>query len=155
MVQEGLNAEPKGASGEVEAIHPDRPLRRIQFVHSPHVPIDHAPRYGIVLGSGAIVDLGLKGSRGHLFLFEREGLKIIRNRCVPVGGQVPSDRQNRVGDKVSGHNISNELLLQVQRPQQAERTGRQDSIQSVNVVRPPRKRIFVCANHCNVTIVIN
>ena len=70
MVQDDLHPKPQGRTTKVETIHPDGPFRRVLMVHPPHVPVDHAPGDGVILGTRAVVDLRPEGFLRRL-LFER------------------------------------------------------------------------------------
>lgn len=56
---------------------------------------------------------------------------------------IPSTGQNCVGHKVSGNNVSNVLLAKMQCPKETQGTRRENAVQSVDIISPSGKGIFV------------
>lgn len=149
VIEDDLHSEPPSKSTEIETVAPNSPLGRILFVHSSHVAINHAPRDWIILRRCAIIDLGLERHRPlvihDLVVLRQQKLHLV---IRIIGHPLPGNGQDRVGDKVCGHNVANVLLPQVQRSQETQGTCGQDAVQAINVVRPAGEWVFVRRNYC-------
>lgn len=139
VVQDDIYAEPERGGTEVEAVHPDAPLRWIYLVHLSHVRVNHGPRDGIVSGGGAVVDFRPERRLVQLvvFLFSSYRFRVVgkggdgKVQISRVAGTIPCGGQNGIRHKVSGHNVPDIFLPQVQSAQYSQATRHQDPIQSV------------------------